>query len=454
MKPESRGTIARRVALCLLAGAWEAEPLRARIERVRGATGFALTPDPLAARLLASFPGERAPSPSRLTAALVDDPAFLRAWERRPGAGLGAALAALPATLGTSGMEPPRIPCPPDLPALPTCGDLAAWLGVSAGALDWLADVQNRRRAADAEPLRHYRYSWRPRPGRTPRLIEIPKPRLKRIQRRIHDAILARVEPHPAALGFRSGCSVLDYAAPHAGKAAVARFDLEDFFRAIDAGRVYGVFRGLGYPHPVARSLAGLCTHGVRWGDLPPADLPPGAAMPDFRARQRIMTPHLPQGAPSSPALANLCTWRLDQRLSGLATRLGFRYTRYADDMAFSGTEALARGFPRLHVLVARICLEEGFALNTRKTRLTRGGRRQTLAGVVVNRHPNLPRDEFDRLKAVLWNCIRYGPAGQNRDGHPDFRAHLTGRVAWACGISARRGEKLRLLLGRIDWSG
>ena len=86
--------------------------------------------------------------------------------------------------------------------------------------------------------------------------------------------------------------------------------DLEDFFASVSAARVYGIFRAAGYPEPVAHTLTGLCTNVV-----PAAESVPG----DFRLARRLATPHLPQGAPTSPALANLVAFHLDVRLSGLA---------------------------------------------------------------------------------------------------------------------------------------
>src|SRR5262249_4018480 len=162
--------------------------------------------------------------------------------------------------------------------------------------------------------------------------------------------------------------------------------------------------------------------------------------------------PHLPQGAPTSPALANLCTHRLDCRLDALARAVGGRYTRYADDLAFSGGAELERGARRFPGQVGRSALAEGFDVPTRKSRFMRRGVRQQLAGVVVNAHPNVRRDEYDRLKAVLTNCVRHGPATQNRDGRADFRGHLAGRVAYVAMLNPSRGRKLRTLFERIRW--
>ena len=87
-----------------------------------------------------------------------------------------------------------------------------------------------------------------------------------------------------------------------------------------------------------------------------------------------------------------------------------------------------------------------------RKTAVLRHGGRQVLGGLVVNERPHVGCREVDRLRAVLHNCVRYGPAGQNRAGHPDFQAHLRGRVAWVAQHDAVRGERLRAELDRIDW--
>ena len=450
----SFSTFTRNLAWILLAGAWEHAAPLGRGGRVLADGGLKLALGPLVERLLRRFPPGHPPSISTLAGVLREDPGLRAAWDKLAGRPVDLAL-----VWDEPAMEPPSIPgvfvAGPDRPGIPslTCsGDLAAWLGVTPGELEWLADWQCRRRRAEAEPLHHYRYRWHPRRNRPPRLIEIPKPRLRRIQRRIHDEILALVPLHSAACGFRAGRSVLDHARPHCGREMVARFDLEAFFHSIGAIRVLGLFRTLGYPYSVARDLAGLCTHATRWDRVPRPDLGSGPGWPSWRERNRLASPHLPQGAPSSPSIANLCAYRLDCRLRGLADRLGLRYTRYADDLALSGDRGLARGFDRLHALVGAICLEEGFALNTRKTRLTGRGARQVLCGVVVNAHPNVARDDYDRLKAILWNCVRFGPDGQNREGHADFRAHLSGRVAQVSAINPSRGARLAALLQQIDW--
>jgi hypothetical protein len=96
--------------------------------------------------------------------------------------------------------------------------------------------------------------------------------------------------------------------------------------------------------------------------------------------------------------------------------------------------------------------MEEGLTVHHRKTRVMRQGVRQHLAGLVTNQKVNVMRPDYDRLKAILTNCIRSGPASQNRESHSDFRAHLQGRVAFIEMINQRKGARLRALLERILW--
>jgi RNA-directed DNA polymerase len=135
-----------------------------------------------------------------------------------------------------------------------------------------------------------------------------------------------------------------------------------------------------------------------------------------------------------------------------LAAAAGALYTRYADDLAFSGDEEFERRAGRFSIHVAAILLEEGFSVHHRKTRIMRQGVRQQLAGLVVNRRINIRRGDFDRLKATLTNCIRHGPESQNREAHPRFRAHLEGRVAFVEAINPGKGSRLRALFQRIQW--
>jgi RNA-directed DNA polymerase len=128
-------------------------------------------------------------------------------------------------------------------------------------------------------------------------------------------------------------------------------------------------------------------------------------------------------------------------------------YTRYADDLAFSGDEPFEKCVERFGLHVTAILHEEGFRVNNRKTRIMRQGVRQHLAGLVTNQRPNVVRRDFDQLKAILTNCVRLGPESQNREGHRRFRAHLEGRVAFVTMINPEKGRRLQEIFDRIQWT-
>jgi retron-type reverse transcriptase len=347
-------------------------------------------------------------------------------------------------------MQPAEAAAKWDIPAITTVGDLAQWLRFDAGKLQWLADLRGLACKGDAR-LGHYHYRAAIKRSGAIRLIEAPKQRLKAVQRHILEQILERIPTHPAAHGFVRGRSIRTFATPHVGKRVVLRMDVQDFFPTFSAGRIRAFFRTAGYPQSVADLLGGLCTNAVppsAWKHLP-LDLP-GDRL--WEARKLYQRPHLPQGAPSSPALANICAWRIDRRLARLAEAAGAAYTRYADDLAFSGDDRFESSVERFSLHVAAILLEEGFRANHRKTRIMRRGVRQYLTGMVANDRVNVVRPDFDRLKATLNNCVRRGPQNENRNGHTDFRAHLLGRVGFVESINPEKGNRLRRIFEQIQW--
>jgi len=103
-------------------------------------------------------------------------------------------------------------------------------------------------------------------------------------------------------------------------------------------------------------------------------------------------------------------------------------------------------------VQAAAILLQEGFAVHHRKTRVMRKGVRQHLAGLVINEHSNVVRADFDRLKAILTNCVRHGAESQNREAHPSFRMHLEGRVGFVESVNPAKGARLRKIFEQIQW--
>lgn len=350
-------------------------------------------------------------------------------------------------------MQPAAVATAWHLPRIDSIGDLAEWLAVSVEQLQWFADLKGLNHRSATPQLGHYHYRVLIKDSGDIRLIESPKTRLKELQKKILLGILERVPPHPAVHGFLKGRSIRTCVSEHTGKSVVLRLDLKDFFPSFPAARIQTMFRTLGYPEPVADLLGGICTNFVPSAVFAKHNFDPPLTLHARQwARDVYCRPHLPQGAPTSPLLANICSYRLDCRLAGLARTAEATYTRYADDLAFSGGAEFERVAERFGLHVAAICMEEGFHVNHRKTRIMRQGVRQHLVGLVANRHPNVIRADFDRLKATLHNCVRLGPASQNRKSHPEFRAHLEGRVAFVESINAAKGQKLRVLLNQVAW--
>jgi RNA-directed DNA polymerase len=339
------------------------------------------------------------------------------------------------------------------VPPIATVGELAAWLGVSAGQLEWFADLKrlSARQGEVDGPMSHYHYRVLAKPGGAIRLIEAPKKRLKELQRVILAEIVEKMPAHAAAHGFLNGHSIKTHAALHVGRQVVLRMDLRDFFPSISAPRVRALFRTAGYPDAVADLLGGLCTNAAPRKLL--TTLSKGFdPLAVAEARALYACPHLPQGAPTSPALANLIAYRVDCRLTGLARSAGALYTRYADDLAFSGDAAFRRCLERFPIQAAAIVREEGFEVHHRKTRVMRRGVRQLLAGVVVNQRINGVRTDFDRLKAILTNCVRHGAESQNREAHASFRSHLLGRIGFVAMLNPAKGLRLRRVFDQIQW--
>jgi RNA-directed DNA polymerase len=338
-----------------------------------------------------------------------------------------------------------------DVPRIATPGELAEWLGLSIEELDWFSGARQPYDQTMIPVLQHYTYVFIPKKSGAPRLIESPKPRLKTMQRRILDEMLADVPAHDAAHGFVRGRSALTGAQVHASEAMVVAADLADFFPSTPLRRVHGIFRCLGYPWAVARALTGLVSTSTPEAVFTRRPLSEGHS---FAKRKLHAARHLPQGAPTSPALANLCAYGLDVRLAGLARASGAAYTRYADDLTFSGDAVFGGRAARVLAAVGRIAQEEGYRLNVGKTRVMPSHQRQTVTGIVVNAHNNTARDDFDALKALLHNCVRFGPETQNREAGADFSAHLDGRVHWVEQVNPQRGAKLRRLYEAIAWCG
>lgn len=317
------------------------------------------------------------------------------------------------------------------LPALATAADLAAAIGIRTEELAWLTYHRG------AATLDHYHRFTIPKRGGGTRVIAAPKTRLRVAQRWLLESLLGPLPVHPAATAFRPGRSIVQNAERHAGRAVVARLDLEEFFPSITFPRVKGLFEAFGYDEGVATLLALLATEPPR----APVTLEGDEGVSRFYVS--LGARRLPQGACTSPAISNLLCRRLDGRLAGTAARLGFAYTRYADDLVFSHAD---RGAPvgELLALVRRTLAEEGFRENMAKTRVMRPQHRQAVTGLVVNGAPAISREDLRRFRAFLHQCERDGlPAVSERLGK-SAQAYAAGYLAYVAMVSPDRAVRIR----------
>ena len=437
-------SVASVLARSFLAGEQDIEQIVARAGAVLGRPWRWLRP--AAARYLERFAGKVRPRHSEVASFIRHEAQFERVSAKFPHK-----IALKQWLTGSQVMQPVAAAKTWNVPVIESAGALADWLWLETGDVDWFADLKALEYKQAVAKLRHYRYKVLLKRSGSVRLIEAPKRRLKKVQREILAGILEKIPAHPAAYGFVKGRSIKTFVAPHVGKRVVLRMDLQDFFASISGARVQTIFRVMGYPESVADLFGGICTNAVPrdiWKN-PGVEIGP-AELQD--ARVLYSRPHLPQGAPTSPVLANICAFRIDCRLTGLAKAAGAEYTRYADDLAFSSKAAFDKHVENFSAHVGAVLIEEGFKINHRKTRVMRQGVRQHLAGLMVNEKVNVPRANFDRLKATLTNCARFGPENQNRKAHPAFRSHLEGRIGFVAMVNPEKARRLRVIFDRINW--
>ncbi|MET0351280.1 MAG: reverse transcriptase family protein, partial [Rhizobacter sp.] len=317
----------------------------------------------------------------------------------------------------------------PGLPPLASPLALAQAMGIALPELKFLCFHREVARTT------HYRRFTLPKKTGGERTISAPMPRLKRAQYWVLDNLLAKVPLHAAAHGFVPGRGIVSNAAPHTGKAVVINLDLKDFFPSVTYPRIKGVFRGLGYGEHVATTLALLCSENA----TDELEVDGERFFVGGKGRDRV----LPQGAPTSPMLTNILCRRLDRRLQGLADKLGFTYTRYADDLTFSATPEAGEQVGRLLRQVHHVLRDEGFTPHPDKQRVMRASSRQEVTGIVVNEKPSVSRTERRRLRAALHTARHKGLEAATWHGQPATRDTLVGYARFVQMVDARQGAAL-----------
>jgi len=292
-----------------------------------------------------------------------------------------------------------------NLPVFNNENELASAMGITLSTLKFLAF--NRK----VSTVSHYRKFYLSKKSGGKRLISAPMPKLKTAQYWILQNILQRIPAHPAVHGFIQQHSILTNAAPHVGKEVVLNIDVKDFFPSIHFKRVKGLFQRIGYAEKFAAILALLCTEAAT------EEVALDGKAYFVQKGNRV----LPQGAPTSPAITTLLCYKLDKRLQGLADTHQCAYTRYADDITFSGNDPQFNA-QQMVWRIKKILSDEGFEVHPDKIAVMRKGSRQHVTGIVVNKKKSVSRDKRRKFRALLHNLETkpgFIPAwGNNNSGY------------------------------------
>ncbi len=318
---------------------------------------------------------------------------------------------------------------PPVLPSVVSLKHLAHQTGAPYGLL---------RKTVERTIDPYVEFSRSRRNGGRLRTISSPTPGLMHVQRWLLREILAQVPQHPASFAYERGKSALVAAERHLGAKWLLKFDLHNFFGSIDERQVYRVFKGLGYAPLPSFEMTRLCTRPIRGS----AHItPPDADSYSISAYRAGGIGVLPQGAPTSGALANMVAAGVDSRLSEYGMRQHLVYSRYADDIVLSSLAPFNRTIAESCVAdVRRLIVRCGFTMHEKKTRVVPPGARQVILGLVLTPQGlRLRREVKSRIEAHVRGVEVFGLADHAR--HRRFESilgmihHVDGLLAYATDV-------------------
>jgi RNA-directed DNA polymerase len=266
----------------------------------------------------------------------------------------------------------------------------------------------------------HYRYERR-LIGKKTRLLRVPLGRFRKILDTIKSRILDPM-PLPSTMhGWRKRRSPKSYAKVHLRHSSLINVDIQDFFPSVDGGRVHNFWMRAGFTSGAAELLTALT----------------------------VCDNQLPQGSPTSQAIGNHVLMHLDRRLNRLSKLNDVSFSMLGDEFTLSGR----RRVKRLKGLAIRIVEQEGFKVNPTKVKDPDRGKRQEIGGIIVNKKPSLGREHYRKLRAILYNCAKYGPESQNQVRHPNFKSHLRGHIAQLKQVNPKLGSRLLGYFNKINWN-
>lgn len=248
------------------------------------------------------------------------------------------------------------------------------------------------------------------------RIIHAPDEELKAAQRRwLENEYRSGTGPGPYAFGFVMGKGIKDHASAHVGRAYVVRIDIKDFFPSVTPDMLKDAWRFDGLLSKEIESRLTPIPPGVQ---IKNAQAPMGLAQLAFIPSSKdLFTMSLPQGSPLSPYLANIAMKRVDFRIARMLRYYGppdARYTRYADDIIISSNSKAIIPMARP---IRALLKKYGFEENRKKFRVMRASGRQSVCGIVVNKHPNLPKEKRRLYRAALHRILMMAIDGEDKDG-------------------------------------
>jgi retron-type reverse transcriptase len=299
--------------------------------------------------------------------------------------------------------------------------ELVAAVGIDVAPSLAAAVAMCDRKAKPGHRIDHGYYKWSlPKKSGGTRTISAPCPLLKKTQRALLDSLFNPLGVHPAAFGFVQGRSIKGNAAIHVGQKIVANVDVKNCFPSVRWPLVLGAIRrdlGERFSAAAIGLLVDLCT--AEGG--------------------------LPIGAPTSPALLNRVLHISDEILSKHAEKRGCKYSRYADDLSFSGDHGAIEMIGVATSTLQRIGLE----LDPKKTNIFRRGRRQVCTGLVVNVQVSVPRTIRRRLRAAI-HAVESGREPKWH-GSVESLAAVGGRLAYLQMVHFEEGTKLQNRLRTVN---
>ncbi len=319
------------------------------------------------------------------------------------------------------------------LPIIRNAEDIANAMQLSMGKVSWLSYHR-----VTAKTDHYHRFQIPKRKGGF-RSIASPKPTLRTAQSWILENILSKITVHENAMAFRKNRSITNNAEPHQGKGVVIKMDLKDFFPSIQFRRIKGLFQSFGYNEGVSTIFGLICTDAFRVN----------AKLDGQDFYVALGERYLPQGACTSPALTNIICRKLDSRMTGLAKKYDYTYTRYADDMIFSHADKNNKAVAWILKCTQEIIEGEGFLIHPDKTAVMRSHRRQAVTGIVVNETMNVSRRDLRNFRSFLHHYENEGAEIMSERIGKDATQYAKGYWAF---VNMVNQEKAGKILEKHGW--